>query len=102
DIDLGHAFACLVEGALLEVGAMAAGALTVIGRQPRPVAIVQLLGPAVAITIPTVTGELLDHAAVELLAALVHIDMEALILEQLSSGTLRLAFLQQRVESRQA
>ncbi len=102
DVNLGHAFARLIECALLEVGAVAPGALTVISGQARPVGISQLFRPTVAITIPAVACELLDHASEELFAPLVHIDAKALFFEQLSGCALRLAFLQQRVELGQA
>ena len=93
-IDLGHALARLVERALLKVRAMPAGALTVIRGELRPVRIAHLLRPAVAVAIPAITRQLLDHAGEELLAALVDLDAEAFFLEQLGGRALSLAFLQ--------
>ena len=79
--DLGHALARLVEGALLEIRAVAVGALAVVGGQGAPDLVFQLLGPAVAVAVPAVAGELLDHLAVELLAVLIDVDAEAFFLE---------------------
>jgi len=59
-------------------------------------------GPAVAVAVPAVAGEFLDHLAVELLAVLVDVDAEAFLLEHLRRGALCLAFLQQHVELGQA
>lgn len=101
-IDLAHAFAGLVEHALLEVRAVAACALAVVGGQPCPVLVFQGLGPAVTVTVPAVASELLDHAVEQLLAALVDFDAEAFFLEQLGGGRLGMAFLQQDVELGQA
>ncbi|MNJ62908.1 hypothetical protein D3C77_587650 [compost metagenome] len=86
DIDLAHAFTRLVEGALAKVRAMAAGTLTMVSGQARPVLVFQGLGPAVTVAVPTVAGELLDHAGEQLLARLVDLDLEAFFFEQLSSG----------------
>ncbi|MCY1513627.1 hypothetical protein D9M68_481360 [compost metagenome] len=101
-VDLGHAFARLVEGALLEVRAMAVGALAVVGGQARPVGVLQGFRPAVAVAVPAVAGELLDHLGEQLLALLVDVDAKPLVGEQLGGGALRLAFLQQAVELGQA
>ena len=101
-VDLGHALARLVEGALLEIRAVAVGALAVVGGQGAPDLVFQLLGPAVAVAVPAVAGELLDHLAVELLAVLVDVDAEAFFLEHLRGGALCLAFLQQHVQLGQA
>ncbi|MCY1402785.1 hypothetical protein D9M71_179420 [compost metagenome] len=97
-IHLGHAFPRPVEGALLEVRAMALGALAVVGGDPRPVLVLDGFGPGIAIAVPAVAGKAFDHLVEQLLALFVHIDTEALIGEQLGGRTLRLAFLQQHVE----
>ena len=102
DIHLAHAFARLVEGALAEVGAMAVGALAVVGGQARPVGVFQGGGPAVAVAVPFVAGQLLDHAGKQLLAGLIHLDLEAFFFEQGGGGGLGVAFLQQYVELGQA
>ncbi|MNQ41395.1 hypothetical protein D3C85_550690 [compost metagenome] len=101
-VDLAHAFTGLVEGALAEVRTMAPGALAVVGGQARPVLVFQGLGPAVPVAIPAVAGKLLDHAGEQLLAGFVDLDPEALFLEQLRSGRLCMALLQQQVELGQA
>ena len=97
-IHLAHAFAGLVKGALAEVRAMTIGALAVVGGQARPVLIFQSLGPAVAITVPFITGKLLDHAGEQFLTGLIDFNLEAFFLEQLRRRGLRVAFLQQHVE----
>jgi hypothetical protein len=101
-IDLAHALASLVERALLEVRTMAIGALAVVGCQLRPARVLKLFGPAVAVAIPFIAGELFHHGEEQLLALLVDVDPETFLLEQLRGGTLRLAFLQQHVELGQA
>ncbi len=101
-VDLAHAFAGLVEGALAEVGAMAVGALAVVGGQARPVGIFQGGGPAVAVAVPFIAGELLDHAGEQLLADFINLDLEAFFFEQRSRGGLCMAFLQQYIELGQA
>uniref|UniRef100_A0A1I7Y2S6 ABC transporter ATP-binding protein n=1 Tax=Steinernema glaseri TaxID=37863 RepID=A0A1I7Y2S6_9BILA len=62
----------------------------------------QGLWPAVAVAVPFVAGQLLDHAGEQLLTGLVHLDAKALLLEQLRGGGLGVAFLQQQVELGQA
>ena len=101
-IDLAHAFAGLVEGALAKVGAMAVGALAVIGGQARPVLILKGLGPTVAVAVPLIAGQLFDHAGKQLLAGFIDFDLEAFFLEQLRRRGLRVALLQQHVEFGQA
>ncbi|MNQ40445.1 hypothetical protein D3C85_540970 [compost metagenome] len=81
---------------------MALGALAVVGGDAGPVLVLDRLGPGVAVAVPAVAGKALDHLVEQLLALLVDIDPEALIGEQLGSGALRLAFLQQHVELGQA
>lgn len=101
-IDLGHPFARLVEGALLEVRAMSVGALAVIGGELRPMRVVDRLRPAVAVAVPAVAGQAFDHLVEQLAAGLVDVDVETVIGEQLRRRALRLAFLQQHVELGQA
>ncbi len=101
-IDLAHAFAGLIEGALAEVRAMTVGALAVIGGQARPVGVFQGGGPAVAIAVPFIAGQFLDHAGKQLLTGLIDLDLEAFFFEQLRRGGLRVAFLEQHVELGQA
>ena len=98
DVDLAHALACLVEGALLKVRTMAVGALAVIGSQLRPACVFQLFRPAVTVAVPFIAGEFFDHRGEQLLALLIHIDLEAFFLEQLGGGALRLTFLQQDIQ----
>ncbi|MND64306.1 hypothetical protein D3C80_556400 [compost metagenome] len=81
DINLAHALTGLVESALAEIRTMTAGALAMVGGQARPVLVFQGLGPAVAVAVPTVAGELFDHAGEQLLARLVDLDLEAFFLE---------------------
>ncbi|MNO67271.1 hypothetical protein D3C76_580740 [compost metagenome] len=101
-IDLAHAFPGLVERALLEVRAVAVGALAVVGGQARPVLIFQGLGPAVAVAVPFVTGKLLDHAGEQLLAGFIDLDLEAFLFEQLCRRALGMTFLKEDVELGQA
>ena len=101
-VDLAHALARLVEGALLEIRAMTVGALAVVGGQLRPANVLQLLRPAIAVAIPFIAGELLDHRGEQLLALLVDVDAKAFFLEQLRGSALRGAVLQQVVELGQA
>ncbi|MCY1173450.1 hypothetical protein D9M73_136100 [compost metagenome] len=101
-VDLAHAFAGLVEGALAEVRAMTVGALAVVGGQARPVGVFKRGGPTVAVAVPLIAGEFFDHAGEQLLAGLVDLDLEAFFFEQLRSGSLRVAFLEQHVEFGQA
>ncbi len=75
-VDLGHPFARLVEGALLEVRAMSVGALAVIGGELRPMRVVDRLRPAVAVAVPAVAGQAFDHLVEQLAAGLVDIDVE--------------------------
>jgi hypothetical protein len=101
-VDLAHAFAGLVEGALAEVRAMTVGALAVIGGQTRPVGVFQRIRPAVAVAVPFIAGKLFDHAGEQLLTGLIDLDLEAFFFEQLGGGGLRVAFLQEHVELGQA
>ena len=102
DVDLGHAFARLVESTLLEIRAMAIGALAVVGGDARPLDVLDGFRPAVAIAVPAIAGQALDHLAEQLVGRLVHIDLEAILGEQLGRGVLRLALLQQHVQLGQA
>ncbi len=102
DVDLTHAFAGFIEDTLLKIRAMPASTLAVVGGQARPVLVLEGFGPTVAVAIPAVAGKLLDHAVEQLLAALIHLDVETFLFEQLSGGRLRVAFLQQHVEFGQA
>jgi len=99
---LAHAFPGLEEGALLEIRAMAVGALAMVGGKARPDRIFQRLGPAVTVTVPTVASQLLDHFGEQFEAGLIHVDGKAFVLEQLGGGVLRLPFLQQGIELGQA
>ncbi|RMV82932.1 hypothetical protein ALP03_05887 [Pseudomonas amygdali pv. tabaci] len=101
-VNLAHAFARLIESALLKVRAMPVSALAVIGGQPRPVLIGEFLRPAVAITVPLIARQLLQHAGKQLLTGFIDLDLEAFFLEKLRSRVGRVALLQQRVEFRQA
>ena len=102
DIDLLHALAGLVEHALLKVAAAAVAALDMVGGQPRPVLILQRLGPGVALTVPFVATERLDHASVEFESGLIHVNAEAVIGKDLLLISHRLVFAQQVVELGQA
>ncbi len=102
DVDLAHAFAGLVEGALAEVRAVAVGALAMVGGQAGPVGVFQGGGPTVAVAVPFIAGQLLDHAGEQLLAGFIHLDLEAFFFEQLGRGGLGMAFLEQHVELGQA
>lgn len=102
NVDLAHALPGLVEGALAEVGAMTVGALAVIGGQACPVGVFQGIGPAVAVAVPFIARQFLDHAGKQLLTDLIDFDLEAFFFEQRGSGGLRVAFLQQHVELGQA
>ncbi|RMP53042.1 hypothetical protein ALQ20_05432 [Pseudomonas syringae pv. atrofaciens] len=101
-IDLAHTFTRLIEGALLKVGAVPVGALAVIGGQTRPVLIGEFLRPAVAIAVPLVARQLLQHAGEKLLTGLIDFDLEAFFFEQLRGRVGRVTFLQQCVKLGQA
>ncbi|KPZ10176.1 Uncharacterized protein ALO94_05549 [Pseudomonas syringae pv. spinaceae] len=101
-VNLAHAFARFIESALLEVGAMTVGALAVIGGQPRPVLVGEFLWPTVAVTVPFVARQLLQHAGEQLLAGFIDLDLEAFFLEQLRGRVGRVTLLQQCVEFGQA
>ena len=101
-VDLAHAFARFIEGALAEVGAMTVGALAVVGGQARPIGVFQGGGPAVAVAVPFIPGQFFDHAGKQLLADFIDFDLEAFFFEQGGRGSLRVAFLQQHVELGQA
>ncbi len=72
---------------------MAIGALAVVGGDARPLDVLDGLRPAVAIAVPAIAGQALDHLAEQFVGCLVNIDLEAILGEQLGSGVLRLTLL---------
>ncbi len=73
-----------------------------VGGDARPLHVFDGFRPTVAVTVPAIAGQALDHLAEQFVGRLVHIDLEAVLGEQLGGGVLCLAFLQQHVQLGQA
>ena len=78
-VALAHAFARLVEGALLEVWAIAGGALSVVGGQLAPLLVFDHFWPTVAVAIPAVAGQLIDHLLIQRQRAFIDFDAKAFV-----------------------
>ena len=80
------------------MAAAAVAALNVVGSQARPVLILQRLGPGIALAIPLIAAQRLDHAGVELEASLIHINTKAVFGKHLLLVGHGLVFTQQVVQ----